>query len=404
MFRNRALLIGPILSFSLIAGCSHSSRETESAPGGPTAAAFPPAQPPADTATADALALKVTTYRHDVEEQMRKAAEKAAATQPVAAAPDTRPILPTENILSADSMRFSTYPQEATPPARQAAPPALITPDAPAPQPAPGTAMMANFPISVPEGHDHPDLPPQAQEASATQSPVLSADLMERRLAQHLRDDPKDLEGQLDYELLLFIEGQPVPQMSALAGLRSEDREVLAAVMDGLSNFRSVVRADNNALLATKTQPLIDMSNRLRTQAELTLNSVVLCSEVKTFGVYKPVDTGWFKAGRANDTQVVVYCQVQNFQSRLSADGEYQTQLSEEMTLYTEAGVQVWPDKSQRQGVNDLCRQQRRDLYVANLVTIPHTLAAGRYLLKISITDQEADRIAEATAPLVITP
>jgi hypothetical protein len=404
MFSPRVFRPAIILFLSgAMAGCSHWSRSSDSLSSNESAAQPAATQPVADTATADALALKVSEYRHDLEEQMAQAAAAAAAAKRPATAPAEtadHPILHALSLPSDDALRFSAYPQETAPPARRAAPPAANAADAPAP---PGETTAANFPLSVPEGSDQGDSGSEAQKASAVQTPVLSADEMERKLAQHLRDDPKDLEGQLDYELLLFIEGQPVPQMSALAGLRNEDREILAAVMDGLSNFRSVIRDDNNALLASKTQPLIDMSDRLRTQAELTLSAVALCSDVTTFGVYKPVDTGWFKAGRDKDTQVVVYCQVQNFQSRLSPENQWQTQLSEEMTLYTESGVQVWPEKSHPQGVLDLCRQRRHDLFVANLIAIPHTLPAGRYLLKISITDEQADRVAEATTPVVIT-
>jgi hypothetical protein len=405
MFSHRIICLGLITSFGLIVGCSH----TTSDPFPATADASAATQPANDGLSPDALAQKVSTYRRDMDAEMSAAISKPAP-RVTRAEQDNQPVLPPLSFPPDETFRLSTYPQEAVPLVKQIGSAPVKAPDDASMQASPqtpsnsGPSMMANFPLSLPEGSDQPDAVSGAQKASATESPIWNADQMERKIAQHLRDDPKDLEGQLDYEMLLFIEGQPVPQMSALAGLRSEDREILSAIMDGLSNFRSVVRGDPNALLATKTQPLIDLSDRLRTQAELTLSSVVLCSEVRAFGVYKPVDTGWFKAAREADTPVVVYCQVQNFQSKLGAENQWQTQLKQEMTLYTESGVQVWPDKSQPQHVEDLCRTRRHDLYVASRIAIPHTLAAGQYLLKISITDEQADRIAEATTPLVITP
>lgn len=376
--------------FALVPGCSmFGGGQTATPPPAPAASA--PAAP-ADSATADALAAKVASYRHDVEPQLQQNNAQAAA-------PDTQPSIP--SVANADWIKMNpvsltTYPQEsASHPRQQAtAEAAADTQGA-----ATGAGSAANFPLSLPEGADQP-APAQARAASETQTPVWSADELEHNLAQRLRDDPQDMEGQLDYELLLFIEGQPVPQMSALSGLRDEDREVLSAVMDGLSNFRSVVRSDNNALLSSKTQPLIDMADRLRTEAELTLTNVALCAQVKSYGVYKPVEAGWFKAGQ--DTQVIVYCEVQNFQSRLSADNQWQTQMTEEMTLYTEAGLPVWPTHGTPQAVTDQCRQRRHDFFIAKLVTLPHDLAAGRYLLKLSVTDEQAHRVAEATTPLEI--
>jgi hypothetical protein len=196
----------------------------------------------------------------------------------------------------------------------------------------------------------------------------------------------------------MFVEGQPVPQMGAMSGLHAEDRELLSAILDGLSNFRSVIKTGDNVLLEAKARPLLDMAERLRTQAELNIPSVALCTQVQSFGVFKPLDASTLVAGV--DHQVIVYCEVQGFQSQLTPDSQWQTKLSQEMTLYTETGQPVWPDKSDPQSVIDLCRQHRHDFFVAKLVTLPGSLSAGKYLLKVTVTDEEANRVAEATTPV----
>jgi hypothetical protein len=346
----------------------------------------------ADSVSPDALAAKVNSYTHELSQQLDR--------------PATRPIVVSDNTtqpsaertafwLGADPFRLTPYGQEPDRPARR-----VRAGFNPAPPQAPTATANANFPISVPEGADSPTDTGQAVNASATESPGLSAERLETAFARRLRDDPQDLENQLNYELLLFIEGQPVPQMSALAGLRDEDREVLAAIMDGLSNFRSVIRSGDNLLLAAKTQPLVAMGDRLRTQSELTISTVALCSIVKTFGVYTPMDAAHFIAGR--DNQTVVYCEVQNFQSRLTADSQWQTQLTEKLVLYTESGLPVWPDPSVPEPVTDLCRQKRHDFFIARLVTLPRNLSVGRYVLKLTVTDQSAHRVAEASQPITI--
>jgi hypothetical protein len=309
------------------------------------------------------------------------------ATRPVADA--TQPstdVLGSLNWLKPQPLRLTPYAQE---------------PDAPAPAvrasvPPPAVATGdANFPTNL-----SPEDDPRAVAASARISPAVSAEQLEHKLAQHVRDYPKDLEGQMDYEMMLFIEGQPVPQMSAMSGLRGEDRDILSALMDGLSNFRSVVRSDNNLLLASKTRPLLDMADRLRAQSELILPTISLCSRVESFGVYTPIESSRFTAGR--DNEVIVYCEVQNFQSRMSTENQWQTQLTQEMVLYTESGLPVWPAKSNAQPVTDLCHQLRHDFFIAKRVTLPRNLTIGRYVLKITVTDQEANRVAEATTPVEI--
>jgi hypothetical protein len=390
------------LALSLAAGCSLFSfgNSASTAPQPPPPSAVPsPAAQSADSETASALADKVATYRQDMESRSAQhpnppvaAADAPAATQPSASA------VGDADWLTPDAIRLTTFRQDApSAPQRPAA--------APAPEPRDSVAIATgnvSFPVTIPEGADGAAPAPagDAVPASANESPTYTADQIERKLAGQIRDYPQDLEGQLDYELLLFIEGQPVPQMSALTGLRAEDRELLSAVMDGLSNFRSVVRSDNNQLLATKTQPLIDMADRLRSQSELTLPTVALCTSVSGFGLYAPVDKNRFPAGA--DNKVVVYCEVRNFQSRLSPDNQWQTQLSEEMVLYTESGLPIWPAKSIPQRVTDVCRQKRLDFCFAKLVALPSNLTIGRYLLKITVTDTQANHVAEATAPLEI--
>jgi hypothetical protein len=60
----------------------------------------------------------------------------------------------------------------------------------------------------------------------------------------------------------------------------------------------------------------------------------------------------------------------------------------------------VWPDKSAPIPVTDDCRNHRHDFYVINILHLPSDLTIGRYLLRVTITDVQANHVAEATAPL----
>jgi len=55
-----------------------------------------------------------------------------------------------------------------------------------------------------------------------------------------------------------------------------------------LSNFRGGLRADNNMLLSRKIKPLMDVADRLRTQAT-DGSVVVLCTRVDNYGKYDPI-------------------------------------------------------------------------------------------------------------------
>ena len=96
----------------------------------------------------------------------------------------------------------------------------------------------------------------------------------------------------------------------------------------------------------------------------------------------------------------MLYCEVENFSSQLDEHQFWQTKLTQEAVLYSENGMQVWADKNQQ--INDSARRRRHDFFIVKLLKIPSNLAVGRYLMKVTIVDQQVNRIAEATIPIVI--
>jgi hypothetical protein len=228
--------------------------------------------------------------------------------------------------------------------------------------------------------------------------PPISSDALEEKLAQRVRDYPRDVSAHLEHQLLQFLKDEPTPQLSVLASLPVEDREVVTALLDGLANFRNALRADSNMLMSRKIKPILEMSERLRSQADLTIPAIALCRAVNGFGSYDPFDPARFAAGR--DQPVIVYCEIANFTSHLNDRQLWETRLTWDLTLYAENGMSVWSDKTET--IADTARNQRRDFFVRKMITLPSTLPIGRYLLKCSIIDTQSNRVAEATAPLIV--
>ena len=247
-----------------------------------------------------------------------------------------------------------------------------------------------------------PSTLPLPTARSLTQSPEPAAPTFPllQKLSARAREYPRDAAAQLDYQLLQFLREEPVPELGAIAALPAEDRELLTALIDGLSNFRSGLRADMNMLHSKKVSPLLEMSERLRVLGELTLPTAVLCTRVDRFGVYEPMEPAQFKAGAANEA--ILYCEVANFSSQIGDNRQWETRLRHECVLYSEAGLAVWRDKSD--SVTDTSRNRRQDFYVVKRLRVP-AMPVGRYLLKVTVTDLQLNRVAEKTVPIqVITP
>ncbi len=255
----------------------------------------------------------------------------------------------------------------------------------------------SSLPMILPESADHI---PQASGASVASPAAISTDEYELKLQKLVHDYPRDLGNQLDYQLLRFVRDEPTPDLSDVMQLSAEDRDILLALMDGLNNFRAAARSDDNLMLNRKIQPLLEMADRLRSEAQLAIPTVAFCSEVSSYGVYRPMPSSRFPAGRDND--LIVYCEAANFTSVRGNDSLWRTRLQQQMVLYTDTGQSVWPDKPNSATFVDESRNRRHDFFISRRITLPPTLAAGNYVLKITLTDEESNRVTEASAPLEI--
>ena len=223
--------------------------------------------------------------------------------------------------------------------------------------------------------------------------PTYPAESIEAKLARAARDYPRDLSAQLDQQLLQMLSGRQVPQIDGISQLPRDDRELLSALLDSLSNLRSNLKTDVNLAASQKARPLIDLGERLRAGADLRVATIALCSRVDGFGVYQPMSVDRLPSGR--ETSAVLYCEIENFLSRQADAGQWETNLSQEITLYNDRGQRVWSEKARP--VKDLCRNRRHDFFVGQRITLPSALLPGSYSLRVTIVDQNANRVAEST-------
>ncbi|HWE04832.1 MAG TPA: hypothetical protein VG326_20670 [Tepidisphaeraceae bacterium] len=353
--------------------------------------------------TADVLAKQAAKYSQDVEARLSKriAAGKTASSPTVAAGAHVNPSA-VKFVDPNAERRSENAGSNSSPPGSEASRLASGSQQA---------SLNPILPLVIPSTVVTPPRSdaPFNKDAPAVNTPLIvgqprplpATDDMALKFAHQVHDYPQDVAAQLDWQLLQFLQGQSVPQVQSLAGLPSEDRELLSTLLDGLTNFRNGLRADNNQLLSRKIRPIIELSDRLRTQAELTIPTLSLCTDVKGFGVYEPIDPARFEAGQEH--RVIVYCEVENFASVLDEQKRWQTKLTQEVVLYTDqGGLEVWKDKTAARPIVDYSRNRRHDFFIVKMIRLPANLTIGQYLLKVSVVDQQANRVAENTTPVQI--
>jgi len=75
--------------------------------------------------------------------------------------------------------------------------------------------------------------------------------------------------------------------------------------------------------------------------------------------------------------------------------GRFQTVLGTRLEVLSEQGQSMWQHEERE--IVDLCRRRRTDFFLAQRITIPPTLPAGPYVLKVLIEDKLSNLANEAT-------
>lgn len=268
-------------------------------------------------------------------------------------------------------------------------------------EPAPNAVTDAsNVPLELADAGDQPAVAMMTKSApdNAISLPTLATDsALSAKFSKRIRENPRDLAAHLDYQMLLFLQDEQVPNLAAIAPLPQEDRELVTAVLDGVSNLRSTLRRDANLMLAEKIKPIVELAERLKTSAELTVPVMTLARKVEGFGRYESMDARII-AGK--ETPAIVYCEIENFSSQLNSNQEWESNLSMEVVLFSEMGQQVFQDLPAT--ISDTSRSRRRDFFIRKLIKLPANLVIGRYVLKVTLVDTQSNRVAETSLPVQV--
>lgn len=205
-----------------------------------------------------------------------------------------------------------------------------------------------------------------------------------------------DADAQWRLTMLLLALGRDAEAAQVSANLPPQAQQILATFVPAAVAARAVVR---NPMLVDDNQlaPVEQYARSLADLADPFVARIALCRRVVTFGVYDEQSPADFVAGRAVPT--IVYSEIRNFSSQ-KTDGGYRTLLGTRLEVLTHDGKSVW-EQSEPQ-IEDLSRTRRTDFFLAQRITLPATLAAGDYILKVYIEDKLSSRANESVRPFTV--
>jgi len=182
---------------------------------------------------------------------------------------------------------------------------------------------------------------------------------------------------------------------SAIPGLTDREREVLSQFQRFFATLGRELDGSREAD-EVLTESLNDLREALDQTPPLQIATAALCTSVRGFGDYTPFNKYAFMA--QEQQQAVVYIEIENFNSRTNDKGDWVTELSQELTIYSDRdGLPVWSEPWQK--AVDVSRKQRHDFFTVQIVTLPKALSVGKYYFKIRVRDENTDALAEHSIP-----
>jgi len=203
----------------------------------------------------------------------------------------------------------------------------------------------------------------------------------------------------VELRLLYLISDQKDRALTAIPGISREEQIFWTRVFWGLTNY---LDEQSPATKAERTGIALDQLRQaiqsLQGDAGLKIQNVEFCSEIENFGNYTRYDRDEFAPGQ----EVLVYCELENFQSERINNSFFRTLLKSSIQIRKPGANGELVDQIPYNPTEDLCRSRRKDFMQGFKYRLPQRMAAGSYVMKLVIEDQLSGKSAESSLNFVV--
>ncbi len=130
--------------------------------------------------------------------------------------------------------------------------------------------------------------------------------------------------------------------------------------------------------------------NHLASVSNLEVHNATFCTEVDGFGVVSKFPKYAFKA----DQELLLYCELDSFVSTQVEGKGYETQLQGSYEIVDANGRRVADQLLPLD--SHLCRNQRRDYFIAYRIYMPPKIEPGKYQLKLTVEDLKGRKFGQS--------
>ncbi len=191
--------------------------------------------------------------------------------------------------------------------------------------------------------------------------------------------------------LLYLAQNQREQALRPIAGMSTDEQEFLSSQLYGLSEYLDRQgNADPQRRASAARRHLSKAVAKLSELSQLNVSGLAFCTEISSFGVFTKFDRDEFAPGQ----EVLLYAEVENFQSQMSEKG-YRTVLRSSYQILDARGARVFDDDF---GViEDVCQRRREDFFMRYRLWIPDRIYDGPHTLKLTIEDETKQQVGQAT-------
>jgi len=149
--------------------------------------------------------------------------------------------------------------------------------------------------------------------------------------------------------------------------------------------------SEKNEEQANRMLELLDYArDKVAPHADFVISCMKICDKVSSFGNYQEIKPEKLQSGKRQN--VYVYCELENFESKLNAQGQYVSDIDIKITLF-DSNLNSKYHKDVH--VDDTpSYSRRRDFFLIGDITIPQ-LAPGKYWLRVEVEDKIAGKRAK---------
>ena len=199
------------------------------------------------------------------------------------------------------------------------------------------------------------------------------------------------IERHVYLRMLYLMANQHERALEAIPGIDPADQEFWQQTFWAVANYFDQDAIPDQADRATQTvTQLRQATARLQEKANLSLKNVAFCHKINSFGSYERFERDEYTPGRP----VLVYSEIENFTSELTADGMYRTLLKSKIQIFKAGSNGDLVAEIPFDTTEDLCRNVRKDYFHSYKFEIPRNISLGPHIMKLTVEDEISQKVA----------